>query len=131
MSEQLAMEGDYGKTNVAGDIAAVFDAWRDATGRERVALDEKRRSKIRAALKMYPVQDVIDAVRGWRKDSFYCGDNDRGKTYNELTLLLRDAEHIERFRDMERGPVKQRRPTKQESRESAFDVRRRIALGEL
>jgi hypothetical protein len=107
-------------------IASVFAHWQAATGKTDTHLDEKRRTKIRRALGHYPVEDVIAAVTGWRNDPFYCGENDRGRAYNELTMLLRDAEHIERFRDMARnGPV--RRP--RTARQAASDVRRRIALG--
>ena len=85
----------------------VFNTWIEATNRSgRTQLDSKRRSRIQSALETYPLDDVLDAVVGWRNDPFYCGHNDRGKTYNDLGLLLRDAEHIERFRDLARtGPT--------------------------
>ena len=85
-------------------VEAVFDAWREATGKTgRTKLDPKRRRRIVAALKDYPTDDVLDAVRGWRRSPFHCGDNTDGRKYNELDLLLRDAQHIEQFRDLERG----------------------------
>jgi len=84
----------------------VFDAWRLATGKQRSKLDAKRRRRIQAALAGYPIEDVIAAVRGWRHSPFHCGSNEHHRTYNDLSLLLRDAEHIEQFRDLERmGPV--------------------------
>lgn len=120
---------------MAGDCEAnvrvVFDAWKTASGRARTMLDGKRKAKIAAALRIYPLDDVLDAVRGWKNDSFYTGDNDRHAIYNEITMLLRDAEHIERFRDLARGPVRERQRGGQERRDAAFDVRRRVALGEL
>ncbi len=95
--EPLHKEGDH--------LSKVFDAWLLSTGRNaaRTKLDDKRRRLITKALDGYPVEDVLDAVVGWQHDPFYRGDNDRGKTYNDLGLLLRDAEHIERFRDMARA----------------------------
>jgi hypothetical protein len=84
---------------------AVFDAWKDSTGKARAQLDDKRRRKIKAALRAYPITDVLDAVRGWAHSPHHRGENEQGTVYNELTLLLRDAEHIERFRDFWRaGP---------------------------
>lgn len=130
MSEQLAMI-DSEQARRSGDVDDVFAAWKVATGRERVALDDKRKRKIVAALKLYPVDDVLDAVRGWQNDPFYCGENDRHTIYNEITLLLRDAEHIERFRDMWRRGKKAVTPTKQQTRQTAHDVRRAFALGEM
>lgn len=85
------------------DVTAVFEAWLEATNRTGATrLDPKRRRLITAALKGYPRRDVIDAVRGWRNSPHHCGDNDNRTVYNDLGLLLRDSEHIERFRDLER-----------------------------
>ena len=85
-------------------IKKVFDKWVEATEKHptRTKLDEKRRSVIRKALKTHPFEDVCDAVIGWKREPFYCGKNDRNAIYNSLNLLLRDAEHIEKFRDLER-----------------------------
>jgi hypothetical protein len=80
----------------------VFDAWREATGRHRAVLDQKRRKLIITALRTYPPGDLVDAVRGWRHFPHNRGDNERRTIYNDLGLLLRDSEHIERFRDAER-----------------------------
>ena len=82
-------------------VIRVFDAWCASTGRNpnRTRLDEKRRRLIEKALGSYPVDDGLLAVDGWRFSSFHRGGNDRGKTYNDLGLLLRDAQHLEQFRD--------------------------------
>jgi len=86
------------------EVRIVFNAWVEATGKEpgRTRLDQKRRRTIGRALEAHPIEDVLDAVVGWRHEPFYCGENDRGRTFNDLGLLLRDAEHIERFRDLAR-----------------------------
>jgi hypothetical protein len=87
------------------NVAVVFAAWLDATGRSnRTVLDDKRRRLIVKALDTYPVDDVVDAVRGWQHSAHHRGDNDTRTVYNDLGLLLRDADHIERFRDLARGP---------------------------
>lgn len=86
-------------------IELVFNRWRESTGKDRARLDTKRRRRIEAALKAYPLADVLDAVVGWRNSPFHCGHNDRNKAYNDLDLLLRDARRIEEFRDLARaGP---------------------------
>lgn len=80
----------------------VFDAWVQAAQRTgRTVMTPKRRRIIRAALAVYPLDEVLDAVRGWRHSEFHCGANRERKVYNEIELLLRDAEHIEQFRDLE------------------------------
>lgn len=82
----------------------VFDAWVKSTGKTgATVLTDKRRRVIRAALKLYSLADVLDAVQGWEKSPHHRGENDRHTIYNDLELLLRDAEHIERFRDLNRN----------------------------
>ena len=68
-------------------------------------LDKDRHKAITEALKHYPVEDCMDAVRGWRHSPYHCGENATRTTYNELTLCLRDSKHIEDFRDRERGHI--------------------------
>ncbi len=89
---------------VVDEVRLVFDTWVEATGKHttRTKMDDKRRRLISRALKNHPIEDVLDAVVGWRSDPFYRGENDRGKAFNDLSLLLRDAEHIERFCDLAR-----------------------------
>jgi hypothetical protein len=89
-------------------IERIFDAWVAAAGKDanRTVLDDKRRRLIRRALERYPTDDVIAAVRGWRHSPHHRGENTTNTVYNDLGLLLRDGDHIERFRDLERnGPA--------------------------
>lgn len=111
-------------------IAEVFNAWQESTGRERTKLDDSRRTKIRLALESYPVEDVLDAVRGWQMSPFHRGENREHRVWNELTLLLRNAAQIEKFRDLARAEPWMRNELGQRTpRQQASDVRRRIALG--
>lgn len=82
-------------------VRQVFDTWVSSTGRDpiRTKLDTKRQRAIEWALKHYPIDDVLAAVDGWRHSPFHRGENDQGKTYNDITLLLRGAEKLEYFRD--------------------------------
>lgn len=112
-------------------IVEVFTAWQESTGRLRTKLDDSRKLKIRLALESYPVDDVLDAVRGWRMSPFHRGENREHKVWNELTLLLRNSEKIEHFRDLARSEPWMRNELGQRTpRQQASDVRRRIALGE-
>lgn len=86
-------------------VRSVFDEWVTVCGKTgRTQLDHKRRRLIVQALKAYPLDDVLDAVRGWKRSKFHRGENAMGRVYNDLELLLRDAAHIEGFRDMHRHP---------------------------
>lgn len=92
------------KNEPAADCRTVFDAWVESTNRTaRTQLDAKRRRLITNALKSYPLEDVLDAVTGWECSPYHRGKNTQRTVYNDLGLLLRDAEHIEKFRDLRRG----------------------------
>lgn len=102
--QQRTISNELKKTTPASpspDVRRVFDAWVESTGRDpkRTRIDDKRRRLIVNALASYPVEDVCAAVTGWERSAFHSGDNDRGREYNDLGLLLRDAEKIEYFRD--------------------------------
>ncbi len=100
----------------SSDVKAVFDEWVTVTSRTgKTVLNDKRRRVIRKALADYPLADVLDAVRGWRRSPHHRGENDSRTVYNDLELLLRDAAHVERFRDLERsGGGGRREPTMSE-----------------
>jgi hypothetical protein len=87
-----------------GSTSVVFEAWITSTGKTgRTRLDNKRRRLITQALESYPLEDVLDAVDGWKNVAHNRGENDRHRKFNSLELLLRDAEHIETFRDAKRN----------------------------
>jgi hypothetical protein len=101
-----------------GDVVQVWQAWLDSTRRTTCKLDEKRTRVIRARLADYPLDDVIDAVRGWERDTW-----EGRKAQNEITLLLRDAGHLEKFRDLWRQPGVAVASVGDTSRAAAFDDR--------
>jgi len=81
-------------------IEQVFDAWKQAAGHPRAQLTQARQALIARAIADFGVNGACEAVQGWRYDAFYNGQ--RGRVRNQLGLLLRDAQHIERFRDLYR-----------------------------
>ncbi|HLH47393.1 MAG TPA: hypothetical protein VKV25_09550 [Acidimicrobiales bacterium] len=85
------------------NIQAVFDAWRHHTGHERALLDDRRRKAIVKALASYEVEDLVDACEGVTYHPWNSGrTTPNGRRYDSIELVLRDAEHIERFRDLAR-----------------------------
>ena len=79
-------------------IAGIFDCWCDTLGHPRARLDDKRRKVINRALKLgYTAAELCDAIRGCSLTPHNMGINDRGTRYDELGLILRDADHIDRF----------------------------------
>ena len=78
-------------------IQEVFDFW-VMTFKKRVnAIDYKRRIAIGNAIYLYGIDNCKDAIRGCTYSDFHMGRNGAGKVYNEIELILRDAEHVERF----------------------------------
>lgn len=91
-------------------VQQVFEAWRVATDHSaRTKLDAPRRKAIVAAFALgFEVDELVDAVRGWRHSPHHRGENERHTVYNRLPLLLRDADQIEMFRDLERRDARTR-----------------------
>ncbi len=79
----------------------IFNLWRIGCQKNtNTKLDDKREVLIRRAIRDFGVTDTARAVIGWKYSAFHCGDNPEGRVYNNLELLLRDAAHIEQFRDL-------------------------------
>jgi len=67
-------------------------------GRTRVpALDDKRRLKVASAIADYGAAECMRAIDGCRQSDFHMGRNKQNKKYNDLELIFRDQDHIERF----------------------------------
>ena len=86
------------------DVELVFQTWVKVTSRTgRTRLDDARRRIIEKALRGYPLAEVLEAIQGWAFSDFHRGKNDQGKVYDEITLILRNAGQVEKFRDLARG----------------------------
>jgi hypothetical protein len=107
------------------DVTRVFQAWQASTGRHRANLDANRRQAIHGALKAYPLEDVLDAVKGWVNDPW----PDRAQQ-NDLAQLLhmgskrKPKNILEAMRDLQRNgrPVTAGRRTR-ELAENAHGLR--------
>ena len=123
---------EHKQEEAVDEVRSVFDAWVAATGKHptRTRLDDKRRRTIKKALNDHPIEDVLDAVVGWQHEPFYCGENDRGRPFNDLGMLLRDAEHVERFRDLARHQTIKAEPVNpNERRDADGNITHRHSMG--
>jgi hypothetical protein len=76
----------------------VFEHWRDVMGKgKRALLDNKRKWRIQWAIKHYGIDEAKRAVDGCKASPFHQGDNPTRRKHNDLTLIFRSAEHVERF----------------------------------
>lgn len=78
-------------------IAEIFSFWKSVMNHPKAQLDEKRRRKIKSALQQYSFSEIQQAIKGCSLSSYHKGNNDSNTVYDSLELILRDAEHIERF----------------------------------
>ena len=82
-------------------VQRVFDYWiatcRNSGRGLRPVLTDKRAKLIARAVEWYGEEGCCLAIDGCAKSSWHMGDNPSGKRYDSVELILRDAEHIERF----------------------------------
>lgn len=80
------------------DVAAVFNHWRIIMGHQRARMDLARAKVIRARMQDgYSVEDLCIAIDGCAASAFHMGENDRGQIFDSITLILRDADHVDKF----------------------------------
>jgi len=81
-------------------VLEVYKYWLEELrpGRTRVpALDERRRLKVASAIADYGVPECKRAIDGCGASDFHMGRNKQRKRYDDLELIFRDQDHIERF----------------------------------
>lgn len=80
------------------DVVEVFAYWCSVMGSPKSKLDDKRHALISKALKLgYTIEQIKASIDGCARTPYNMGLNDRNTKYNSLGLILRDADHIERF----------------------------------
>lgn len=87
-------------------VQLVFDHWRAVMGKTQAAkLDGKRRRRCEWAIREYGLDVAKRAIDGCARSDWHMGRDPKsgGASYNDLTLVFRDAVHLERFRDMATG----------------------------
>lgn len=86
-------------------VQEIFDHWKLTMNSPRSKLDNKRIGLITKALTNYTSADLKLAITGNASSEFNMGKNDRGTKYNGLDLILRDADHIDKYIAMAENPV--------------------------
>jgi hypothetical protein len=87
-----------------GAVEKIFGYWCERMKSPRSALSDKRRRMIVAALKLHTPADLCKAIRGCSRDPWHMGQNEQGRVFNSLELILRDEQHIEQFMAFDATP---------------------------
>lgn len=102
-------------------VGRVFDHWRSEYGHPRAHLDPKRRKVIREALKAYDEATLREAICGYKLSPHHMGQNEQRTVYDDISLFLRDAEHIDRGLGFARAPPPQQQSAVERAREKLLN----------
>ncbi|HAU1183359.1 TPA: hypothetical protein JBI17_11530 [Legionella pneumophila] len=79
-------------------VQEIFKHWQTTMNHPKAKLDRKRQNIIKAALKLgYTPTELKEAINGCANTPHNMGKNDRNQIYDDISLIFRDADHIERF----------------------------------
>ena len=93
---------DKAKASYVDGCQEVFDHWRGVMGKNGATVfDEKRKRAVTWAIENYGLETCLRAVDGCAASDFHMGRDPKsgGRKFNDLTLIFRDAEHVEKFTD--------------------------------
>lgn len=95
------IETGTGTGNV--EVEVVFDYWRQTMQHNSAKLTPQRQRLVKARLKDgYTVEELKAAIDGCAASPWHRGENDRAQAYDDIALICRDGEHVEKFM---RGPT--------------------------
>ncbi|MGM9454749.1 hypothetical protein ACTAZI_15605 [Legionella bozemanae] len=93
--EPLPVDIDESNTDASTQL---FAYWQSTMIHPRAKFDRKRKQAITKALKLeYSIAELKQAIDGCKNTPYNMGKNDTGQVYDDISLILRDAAHIERF----------------------------------
>lgn len=79
-------------------VTEIFHHWQLVMSHPKAKLDSKRKKKIEAALKLdYTLEQLKQAIDGCSLTPYNMGTNPQMTKYDDIDLIFRDADHIERF----------------------------------
>jgi uncharacterized protein YdaU (DUF1376 family) len=98
-NQQPIQKKKYITPPVAESLVTIFDHWSMRMNHGKAKLDSKRQKLINNALNIgYSITDLTGAIDGCAKSPYHMGTDGRNTTvYDSLELILRDAEHIDKF----------------------------------
>jgi len=107
VKEEIYSEVDFSTSRQFQiEVSEIFSYWKATLNHPKAKLDDKRSRSIKnAIIKLgYSVEEIKQAIDGCSLSPFHLGQNDEGKRYDDITLILRDATKVESFIDMSQRP---------------------------
>ncbi len=102
---------------VSSQVKTIFEHWKVTLNHPNAKLDRKRIAVIKKALKLgYMDSQLCEAITGCSLTPYILGDNNQGQRYDSIELILRDAEHIDRFLHNASHPPKPQSKAQQKMR---------------
>lgn len=84
--------------NPLASTQELFKYWQTVMNHPRAVFDVKRQRKVEQAFKLgYSLEDLKKAIDGCSMTPYNMGKNDSSQVYDDISLIFRDADHIERF----------------------------------
>lgn len=105
------------------DLDRVWAAYVDH--HPQAKLTKARRGLIERRLRDHDADTLIAAVAGNHRSPFHCGENEGGKLYHDLGLILRDADKVEAF-----AALAAEQPTDRLARKGKLSPRELAALAD-
>lgn len=89
-------------------VRRVFEDWQKIFGHPTAKLDQKRALRIKARLKDFSAEQLLQALKGAAKDDWTMGCAAKStRKYDQLETILRDTAQVERFIELEQsGPTR-------------------------
>jgi len=89
---------ESGKPSKKDLVSEIFEYWQEVLNHHGSKLDQNRSTHIERVFKLgYDKFDCFLAIRGCKASKWHMGDNPQNKKYDDLGLIFRNAEKIEKF----------------------------------
>lgn len=84
----------------------IFEYWKKVMNHPGADYSQTRQKKIEARLKKYSVEQITEAIDNCSKSPFHMGENDRNEVFDDIELICRNSEKLERFLNMTKPEAK-------------------------
>ena len=126
--EEQAAEEPEEQTAPQPGVAQVCEHYRQHKPRSRPGHKEKK--AIAARLKDgYSTQDLCKAIDGCMRSAWHAGNNQQGRIYQGLELIMRSAKHVDQFLELAEPDVSSMQTLTPATRQAAL-LRAQVAAGD-